>query len=58
MFTIFQSNNNFYPLERIENGVRQFACRDIHKIALKISESRFRELRLDSLDVLPGAILC
>jgi hypothetical protein len=33
------------------------SCRDICEMALKISESRFRELRLDSLDVLPGAIL-
>jgi hypothetical protein len=41
-------------LKRIENGVREFACRDICEMALNISESRFRELRLDSLDVLPG----
>jgi hypothetical protein len=55
-FTIFQSNDKFYLLERIENGVHEFACRDIREIALKISESEFRGLRLDS-DVLPGAIL-
>ncbi|KAJ5510243.1 hypothetical protein N7453_002346 [Penicillium expansum] len=48
-FTIFQSDGKFYLWQRMEDDLYEIGCRDICEIALKISQSKFRDLRVDRL---------